>query len=211
MFLERLTLPGRPPWLRMAFFTTLVAASWCSIGLVSAWGGGLLMLMTGPPMLVLLLFPLGMALVLGRGGPEFGAMAAVGLALTFTAFTVPGDLYLKVFGDSREAVVVEEICSYSKGGCSWSYELAGTGDEIVRGLLRHGELDVGDEVRVIDDPSGFVPPRRVGDVSFDFFDMVALAAWLGCAAVLYQGVQAVRRPEEEPHPPVTAPREETGE
>ncbi|WP_344451454.1 hypothetical protein [Actinocorallia aurantiaca] len=211
MFLERLTLPGRPPWLRMVFFTTLVAASWCFVGFVFAWGGGILMLLIGLPMLVLLLFPLGMALVLDRGGPEFGVMVAVGLALTVTAFTVPGDLYLKLFGESREAVVVEKICSRSKGSCSWSYELAGTGDEIVRGLLRHGELDVGDEVRVIADPSGFIPPRRAGDVSFDFLDMVALVAWLGCAVVLCQGFQAIYRPEEEPHPPVTAPREETEE
>ncbi|MEO3784653.1 hypothetical protein ABGB12_15055 [Actinocorallia sp. B10E7] len=210
MFLERVTLPGRPLWLRMAFFTTLVAASWCFVGLMSAWGG-VAILFAGPAMLILLLFPLGMALVLERGGPEFGAMVAVGLALTFTAFTVPGDLYLKIFGESREAVVVEEICSRSKGSCSWSYDLAGKDDRPVAGSLRHGDLDVGDEVRVVADPVGVVPPRRPGDVSFDLLDLVALAAWLGCAAVLYQGAQAVRRPEKEPHPPVTAPREETEE
>ncbi len=180
-------------WVRALFYTVLMAVGWTLLGLLFAFHP-LLAIVGSPVILLLLLCPLSMALIFRGEGPAFGAMIAAGVALLVTAFAVPGDLYLAVFGSSRQAVVVDETCVRTKGGgCSRQYRLEGTDGSPITGPLRHGAQDVGDEIKVIVEPAGVLPPRRARDVTFGFFDLVALVAWLSWIAVVFQGVRADRR------------------
>ncbi|GAA3207036.1 hypothetical protein [Actinocorallia longicatena] len=191
MDIERFTFPGRPTWVRAVLFSGLVVTAWFLLG--ALWAIDLVPYLLGAPaILVLVLSPLGMALVFRRGGPEFGAMVAVGVALTVTGFAVPGDAYLNAVGSPLKAKVVAESCDWVKGTCSRRYRLEDGEGRTVDGLLKHGPQRIGDEVEVRTDPAGVIPPRRTGETGFGFLDLVALLAWLGWFTLIVQGLRADR-------------------
>ncbi|GAA0939178.1 hypothetical protein [Actinocorallia libanotica] len=202
MDLEKFTFPRAPVPVRAIAYLAMMAAGWAFIGFLNTFGAAFLTAVAGAPaVLVLLLSSLAMAVIFQRGGPDFGAMTAAGVALLITSFLVPGDLYLNAVGSRQEAVVTEAHCIRSRGSCSYTYELATPDRSTHLGRLHNGRQDEGDRIKVVIDPAGVVSPRRASDVSFGFFDLLALAAWAAWVTFAVQGIRADRRhPAEEESP-----------
>jgi len=202
MDIEKLTLPGSPLWRRLTFYNVLMAGGWLLIGFISTYDFPLLTAVVGGPgAMVLILAPLAMTLILQEESPGLVAMCATAVVLLFTAFTVPGDLYLRTFGTTEEAVVTEVVCVRSKGTCSYEYDLRAVDGSSIPWRLYSGSHDEGDQMKVVIDPAGVVPVRRDDDVSFGFFDLMALLAWPYWIAMI---VQTARMRSGESGPPAGA-------
>ncbi|GAA3211443.1 hypothetical protein [Actinocorallia longicatena] len=180
----------RGRWARAALLTLSLVLAWICSGVTLALTHSWSWLVAAPFMAWIGWLPFQLCLATDRGEDERRTWPAwtafpFALALIGTSYAVPGDWYLRTYGEATTGRVVSSSCLETESGCLYRYKLADPAGTLLKGTYDDtAEHEVGSEIRVTVDPGERVAPRLTEDLGTRFFETataVCLAAWIAVA------------------------------
>ncbi|WP_283139165.1 hypothetical protein [Rhizohabitans arisaemae] len=141
----------------------LLFGSWFMIGIGHSLDTGWRVLIVLPGMAMLIALPLAVTLLREWMGGEALLTLMLCLLLTEAVRTLPGDWYLRAFGERVTAVVASERERVDDGVTVYDYRLKRIDGRAVNGRLESNErYPVAEHVLVLADPLGVINPRHRG-------------------------------------------------